>query len=435
MGLAWLTSEIAWLIAAWFCALVAIGLIVYALFGDRARGRKRCPGCWYDLTAHASGTYPVRCPECGRESKRERDLGRNRVRFGYIGAAMAILAVAYVASVMERTLDRGAIGLAPTPALVLIEPWGVPSTTGGCTITFSPVIDELLEREDDHDFLPVWGRLWAWRTGLEFRSAKPGAPSFVGIDLGPICEVAWGPGWRTAKFPMASRVAMAPSLMDVQQARLAEVAAIVPSMIDAADWTINGGAVATIELRGRMLMLAGPSITLSRATTLLDMCREGRAIARVSDDQYQERYLLSEPREIMVISLWRYFQSSVDDLERATKSFSIGKAMLAHEIEYFAEDVGGEICTRVRPESWVDNGGDSCSWVRFGGCLVISCPRVMAPEIEAELLRMVGQARMIDMYYTGFMPEPWKRTAHPTIQLIAEPQAAEDEAPAVPAPG
>ena len=38
-------------------------LLVWAMFGDRARGRRRCPRCWYDM----SGATLLKCPECGRE--------------------------------------------------------------------------------------------------------------------------------------------------------------------------------------------------------------------------------------------------------------------------------------------------------------------------------------------------------------------------------
>lgn len=391
MSLAWFTSEVAWLIAAWFCALVAIGLIVYALFGDRARGRKRCPGCWYDLTAHASGTYPVRCPECGRESKRERDLGRNRVRFGYIGAAMAILVVAYVASVMERTLDRGAIGLAPTPALVLIEPWAVPSEVGGCTVTSTLLTDELLDRQSARDFWPVWGRLWAWRTGLEFDSENPDAPVFAGIDLASVCEAAWGPKWE---WTIPSRTCLLCDrddlLIDAQQQRLLMMAASVPNMVDSVDWTINGGALATIEVRGRVLMLAGPRVTLERAETLLRMCRENTAIARTSDNQFQQRYWLTEPRDIMVISVGRLFESQVKELESQLRDNSDADVIIATELERFADDVGIVLSSHVDIEGWAENGGDRNTWTRCGERIIISCPRKLADELELALRSLVS---------------------------------------------
>jgi hypothetical protein len=57
----------------------AIGALMLAigLRGDAARGRKRCPKCWYDLAGLARA-MPVVCPECGRVVKTERALKRRR---------------------------------------------------------------------------------------------------------------------------------------------------------------------------------------------------------------------------------------------------------------------------------------------------------------------------------------------------------------------
>src|SRR5690606_13065681 len=40
------------------------GLVAWGLRGDRPRGRRRCPRCWYDMT----GARGLTCPECGREA-------------------------------------------------------------------------------------------------------------------------------------------------------------------------------------------------------------------------------------------------------------------------------------------------------------------------------------------------------------------------------
>ena len=72
--------------------LFAALLIAWALFWDRARGRRRCPGrtfsrCWYDMRA----TDGLRCPECGRVWRTERQLHRTRRRWGWAWVGLLLL--------------------------------------------------------------------------------------------------------------------------------------------------------------------------------------------------------------------------------------------------------------------------------------------------------------------------------------------------------
>ena len=47
-------------------------IICWGLWGDRSKGRVRCPKCWYDMR----GTVPrLECPECGHDAKQKRLLG------------------------------------------------------------------------------------------------------------------------------------------------------------------------------------------------------------------------------------------------------------------------------------------------------------------------------------------------------------------------
>ena len=55
-----------WWIIAWWAvvalAVLSMAIVSLALFRDRSRGRRRCPGCWYDISATSGMTFP----ECGR---------------------------------------------------------------------------------------------------------------------------------------------------------------------------------------------------------------------------------------------------------------------------------------------------------------------------------------------------------------------------------
>ena len=66
-----------WIAGAVIAAL-ALAAIGWCIAGDRARGRRRCPKCWHDLSA----TPGLTCSECGFSARGEADLHRTRRRVG-----------------------------------------------------------------------------------------------------------------------------------------------------------------------------------------------------------------------------------------------------------------------------------------------------------------------------------------------------------------
>jgi hypothetical protein len=66
-------------------AALSLALLAWALFSDRSRGRRRCPGCWYDM----NGVAGMTCPECGRTQKKERGLLQTRRRWDRALLALA----------------------------------------------------------------------------------------------------------------------------------------------------------------------------------------------------------------------------------------------------------------------------------------------------------------------------------------------------------
>lgn len=71
-------------------ALVAaggIGVTWWAIFGDKSRGRRRCPRCWHDL----SGTPGLTCGECGHAARDERDLHAARRRWSIAAVTVAFM--------------------------------------------------------------------------------------------------------------------------------------------------------------------------------------------------------------------------------------------------------------------------------------------------------------------------------------------------------
>ena len=65
-------------VAAWVLLGAGLFVLFRALFGDRARGRRRCPKCWYDMAGLPPRTVKEErerfvCPECGARSSARRN--------------------------------------------------------------------------------------------------------------------------------------------------------------------------------------------------------------------------------------------------------------------------------------------------------------------------------------------------------------------------
>ena len=68
-----------WTIAA-VLFLGAVSLLYFGLWGDRSKGRLRCPKCWYDMSGSFEAGKLV-CPECGKDAGVEKRLKKNHRRW------------------------------------------------------------------------------------------------------------------------------------------------------------------------------------------------------------------------------------------------------------------------------------------------------------------------------------------------------------------
>ncbi|MBL4592169.1 MAG: hypothetical protein JKY96_09455 [Phycisphaerales bacterium] len=106
-------------------SLFAACLVVWGAIGDRARGRARCPKCWYDM----SGATGLQCPECGRTAKDETKFTKaRRPRWAFAVALVLVVPGVYSIMVSKRVIEFGAFGAVPTWFLMmgwerLPEPW------------------------------------------------------------------------------------------------------------------------------------------------------------------------------------------------------------------------------------------------------------------------------------------------------------------------
>ena len=71
----WFLETGVYLLGVVVVPLVGLLLVCWGLWGDRSKGRARCPKCWYDMR----GSLPrLECPECGHAPGNVRGLYRTR---------------------------------------------------------------------------------------------------------------------------------------------------------------------------------------------------------------------------------------------------------------------------------------------------------------------------------------------------------------------
>ena len=95
--------------------IVGLWLCYWFLLSDRARGRKRCPMCWYDMSVADS----LRCPECGHDANREADLLKTRRRFKGLWLCMLVFLTAGFLWIQPRVQQHGWVSVMPSTALIL----------------------------------------------------------------------------------------------------------------------------------------------------------------------------------------------------------------------------------------------------------------------------------------------------------------------------
>lgn len=99
--------------------LTAIVLAGWALFADRARGRKRCPRCWYDMT----GSPTLLCPECGKTSASEKKLYKTRRRWRFAALAVVVLLIAAATGIVPKLRDNSWPQLLPDVVFIAAAPF------------------------------------------------------------------------------------------------------------------------------------------------------------------------------------------------------------------------------------------------------------------------------------------------------------------------
>ena len=125
-----------------FGSLVGLGglaLGLWAMFGDRSRGRRRCPRCWYDMSA----TSHRRCSECGHEVRKESAFFRTRRRWRRIALGLVLILTGLATFFGHEVYDKGWVRATPTVVYIVFLPHL------GSQTTFKELLDRVSDGQLD----------------------------------------------------------------------------------------------------------------------------------------------------------------------------------------------------------------------------------------------------------------------------------------------
>lgn len=180
-----------WLLLG-FAACLALGgiaVIALALFRDRARGKRRCPRCWYDMSA----ARDLRCTECGREARSGRALLKTRRHWKRAMVGVVMVLAAGVAGAGQQVIEHGWMRATPGWGYIAAMPWLEPQSKG---------MKELAARVQDGEL-----REWEYRYLVqqcvdELRTAQDSARKQELLEL--LANVQNGQSSAAMNMPYAS---------------------------------------------------------------------------------------------------------------------------------------------------------------------------------------------------------------------------------------
>lgn len=131
---------------AFVLAAGGLAAVIYALLADRSRGRRRCPKCWYDMSASPG----LVCSECGYEATHVKKFYKTRRRWK-VAAIATLVGVAGLAAPKAQEILQD--GWDAVPTLVLLVFYGYPSLPWYEDVY--TVLDNRVRQGD------LWGFEWA----------------------------------------------------------------------------------------------------------------------------------------------------------------------------------------------------------------------------------------------------------------------------------
>ncbi|MBM4107970.1 MAG: hypothetical protein FJ255_04045 [Phycisphaerae bacterium] len=206
-----LSDSGAWHATATGLIAFAIVFAAWACRGDRSRGRRRCPRCWYSMAATAG-----QCPECGFSSSSDRDWYRPRRRRRSLAASALLAALALGLLATPRVIRYGWAGAVPTTVLIAGLPW-LPERLIDSRFSFAPNPGALSHRVATGE-LWAWQSLWLRRRSLAVASDPPTDEVFFRAipfaDPGELGSVATALVLRQASLLASSDPAVRATALD-----------------------------------------------------------------------------------------------------------------------------------------------------------------------------------------------------------------------------
>jgi len=150
---AWWQLDWIWTATGWVLFSAGVVVLVWALFWDRARGRRRCPKCWYDM----SGVPGLTCPECGRTQRHDRRLFATRRPWAVAILGLVCLGAAYPTANVLTILRDGWVGTVPDVVLAWVTPLGEHYWPREPGVRADGVLIRELQRRVENESLSVRG--------------------------------------------------------------------------------------------------------------------------------------------------------------------------------------------------------------------------------------------------------------------------------------
>lgn len=162
-------------------AFASLALIFVGIQFDPARGRARCPACWYSMQGFEKHT----CPECGRPPGAAAELLRTRRSRPVIVFGVALLLASLALSRVGAVRAMGWKGAFPTTLLIFGMEYLPDSLIGGsgsmAPLGWRGTLADRLQSVD----LPPWQQSWTQRRAADlYRNAKTPAQAFRAQRLG-----------------------------------------------------------------------------------------------------------------------------------------------------------------------------------------------------------------------------------------------------------
>jgi hypothetical protein len=404
---------------AFVLGVSAIGLATWAISADHARrdGRvlRRCPKCWYDMSA-STGRI---CPECAHNAKTDRHLTRTRRH--YLRAACALLLFVPAVPLWHApdVRQNGWKALVPDTALMLwpcdTRAWWEAYDMKVSVPPNDRVQALMFDRATADDLEDLPAMILAWRIKRAHAGVTLDNGSTVEVldasDLAPMLDTGWGEPSILEMLPYAwSRRAEAGREYGGQapiqrqwhapRERDRKLHDKIIRLADADRWMNYGGQDAWIRQIGGHLVIAAPKDMIEKVSGVLTLLR---AVTPQSPVAHLDG-----------MSVWLVPQQDGARVEERQLRLA---ALTTLVIEF------------VDREGWLDSGGDRSQVLGFPGCskiLFAGPPDVIARvnQLVAAALNTTGDFRL---------PAFTRKTADGEDPAITEHVAAWDLSDTLPA--